>query len=242
MRKLISIMALLMAALPVHAAESAPPPVAGADADKHQAELLGYAVAMISRGQGAQAISQYLDPIIASYEAANPPSKRRVYSARGTAATLFYLLLASKDKVDAVALGPTWGEAYFYKGFALIDLGRPAEAHAMFDKAIALSPSDARFISELGNLYQTEKDWPTALATFRNAETAAAFSPDPVRIYEQTRALRGQGFALTEMGRYDESIAVYRKCLVLNPKDRIAEQELGYIAGLRGKAKPLPST
>ena len=242
MRILIPLLAMLVAALPAHAADPAPPPAATADADKHQAELLGYAVSMISKGQQAQAISMYLDPLINYYEAANPPSKRRVYSARDLTATLFYMTLAARDKTDAVALGPTWGEAYFYKGFALVDIGKPGEARAMFEKAIALAPMDARFVSELGSLYQTEKNWPKALETFRSAAIAADLSPDPVKIYEKTRALRGQGFALTEMGRYDESEAVYRKCLALNPKDQIAEGELRYIAQLRSKTKPLPST
>jgi hypothetical protein len=40
---------------------------------------------------------------------------------------------------------------------------------------------------------------------------------------------------LTEQGKLDEAEAMYRKCLVLDPKDSNALRELEYIRRLRNK-------
>ncbi len=210
--------------------------------DALQREQLGHADAMIRKGQQRQAIDQYLDPVIARYEAAYGHEKRTILAARSTAETMLYLVTAAGEQHDAMVIGPEWGDALYMKGFALIDLGDRAGARLVFEKAIALSPQNARYRSELGNIYQLERAWPQALATFQAAISAAAVSPEAVRMTELTRAMRGAGFALTELGRLDESEALYRKCVTLDPADKMAQAELLYIAGLRARGgKPVPT-
>lgn len=240
-RRLALVLALSLAT-PARAGD--PPPAAAVAGDEaHQAELLGYARTLIVQGQPQDAITRYLNPVLAHYGAAYARETRQLYGSRGPAETLFYMLQAALNNKSAVAIPPTWGEALFTKGFALVDLGRHDEARLLFEKAVALSPMNSQYLAELGNIHQHAKDWPKALATFQQAVAAAEFSPDADKTTETTRALRGMGFSLTELGRYNESEAAYRKCLALDPRDRAAAGELKYIAELRAKAgKPGPTT
>ncbi len=240
-RRLALLLALTLAT-PTRAADPQSPAVV-ADSDAHQDELLTYARTLITQGQPQDAITRYLNPVLSHYEAAYAKETRQVYGSRGLTETLFYMLQAAANKKSAVAIPPTWGDALFTKGFALVDLGRHDEARLLFEKAVALSPMNAQYLAELGNIHQQAKDWPRALATFQQALAAAEFSPDALKTGETTRALRGTGYSLTELGRYDESEAAYRKCLQLDPRDRVAEQELRYVAAQRAKAgKAAPVT
>jgi len=127
-----------------------------------------------------------------------------------------------------------WSSAYFLKGYALIDLERPAEARAPLDRALALSPDNAHFLAELGHFHQIRKDWPAAMATFKRAEGAASStSPEEVRKTELARAWRGMGYVLIETNRIAEAEILYRKCLDLDQNDASAKHELQYIAGLK---------
>ncbi len=241
----LSLLALPALAQPVPAAPAVPP-AATAPADRSEAgfdEQLVLADRLIREGKPQDAIDRHLDPILAHYETKWPASGKRVYSARGAAVTLLYLLMAAKDKVAAVALDDKWANAVYMKAFALVDLGRLADAEALYRRGLALSPLDARFLCEIGNLQQQRRDWAAALATFTEAESAADVSPEEIRTKELTRALRGQGFALIEMQRLDEAEARYRRCLQLDAGDRKAKQELDYIRQQRqGAGAPPPVT
>lgn len=225
-------------------ATAKPPPADAAKArEVLDRELLDYAFAMVGRGQQQQAIDQYLDPMLARFAALYAGEKRRIYVTRGLLDTMAYLTGAAGEKQDAIAVGPIWGEALYMKGFALVDLGKHAEARAVYGQALALSPFNAAVISEIGNLDQRARDWPAALATFERAIAATAYSPEADRSRERGRAMRGAGFALIELARLDEAEAMFRKCLALDPGDRNAAQELRYIADLRAAAgKPVPKT
>lgn len=211
--------------------------------EKLNVEQLGYAMAMVRKGDPQAAIDQYLDPILARYAATFGSEKRQIYSARSSAETLMYLMMAAGDKRSAIALDGTWGDTLYTKAFALVDLGRHDEARRTYEKAVAMAPFNARYISEIGNLDQQAREWAAALAMFNRAIAATEFSPPESKDIELTRAMRGAGFSLIELDRLDEAEAMFRKCLVINPGDKGAKAELAYIAQLRAKAgKPLPST
>lgn len=210
---------------------------------RRNVEQLGYAMAMIRKGDPQGAIDQYLDPILARYEAAFANDKRQIYSVRSTAETLMYMMMAAGEKRGAIALDATWGDTLYAKAFAMVDLGKHDEARRIYEKAVAMAPFNARYISELGNLSQQARDWPEALATFERAISATEFSPPELKDVELSRAMRGAGFSLIELDRLDDAEAMFRKCLALNPEDKVAKGELAYIAGLRAKSgKPVPTT
>lgn len=237
MSRNLLIAVMLGLAVPAVAATAAAP--IAEHENEQEAQLITYAIVMIVKGDPEGAITRYLDPVIKRNSARYAADPRRVYGSRTAAEALLYIALATSEKRDAVIIGPTYGDALFTKAFALVDLARAAEARPLFEAAIALSPSNPRYLSELGNAYQTEKDWAKALTIFENAATAATLaSPEPLRAQELARALRGQGYALTELVRLNESEAVYQRCLKLDPDDKMARAELTFIAGLRAKSTP----
>src|SRR5207245_2846205 len=97
-----------------------------------------------------------------------------------------------------------WADAYFMKGYALQDLGRRAEAKASINHALELSPFSPQYLSELGEIYELEKNWPKAMQTFREAEDHNPLAPDESRAFELGTARRGIGYVLVELGKLDE--------------------------------------
>ena len=200
---MIHFLKLAMAFLLIAAAPVAPPATTMPTENAEYRELLTYGEAMLLTGKPAQAIARYFDPIITAYETQYRGSAVKVYGARTAPETLFYMLIAAGEKRSAVAISSTWGDAIYSKAFALVDLARRAEAKPLFEQALALSPNNARYLSELGNIAQLDKDWATALDYFTRAAAAAGqFTPEDSKLIELTRAMRGQGFALTELGRF----------------------------------------
>jgi tetratricopeptide (TPR) repeat protein len=200
--------------------------------DDAQAAVLLKARAALDAKRPAETI-EYADQIIAHYERAHPPKKGRVYCARSQREVLFYMLTATKNGENAVAIGPTWVGAYYLKAFALVELGNVTAARDALERARILSPQNSQLLSELAYVHQISGDHANAFAMFLAAEEAAEFSPDDGEVADATRALRGQGFILTDNGHLDEAEAKYRKCLELNPDDADAKRELDYIAKIR---------
>lgn len=200
-------------------------------ADFEKAGLL-----VFRQGKPAEGL-QLAEGLIARLEARYRDSRQRIYSARTPTESLHYMMLAAKDRQNAIDVGPTWGHAQFLKGYALVELKRIPEARRAIERAIELSPANAQFRSELGHIYQVDKNWPKALEVFTEAERFTEFSRDEERVRHQTRALRGQGYALIEMGRLDEAEARYRRCLELDANDRVAQAELRIIESLRARGR-----
>ncbi|HEY4083358.1 MAG TPA: tetratricopeptide repeat protein [Burkholderiaceae bacterium] len=190
---------------------------------------------LIRAKQPAEAIAKTLDPVIAHYEASYANSPKKIYCSRSPEEALMYMMASAVAKQSALALGSTWADAYHMKSYALIELGAVVAARDALLKAVALSPQNALYLGELGYTYQADKSWELALETFKRAEQAAHLSPKDQRISEETRALRGEGYVLVELGQLDEAAVAYRKALTLNPDDRQSKAELGYIDSLKAK-------
>ena len=195
------------------------------------------------------------DEVIAAFKERYGDGKIQVHCARTGAECLSYLMEAASKggstnielsadartgriSGKAIVLSPTWAEAYFTKGYALQDLGRIPEATASIDAALALSPLNAHYLHERGNLYEGEKNWPKAQEVFKLAADNAAFSPDSTRAAELGQARRGTAYVLVELGKLDEAEKIYEQCLAADPNDARARRELKYVRQLQAKAKP----
>jgi tetratricopeptide (TPR) repeat protein len=221
------------------AQKSAPAPIAAEDPDAKQVKLLQDAALAVKSGMPEQAIDGALNLIISTFEQRWGHSERQVYCARTQVETIMYMGLALQQHRDAIAIGPAWAEAYKLKAYALVELGREAEAHAALDKALALSPDNAMYLEELGAMYEREKNWPKALEAFQHAESAAkAFSPPTTKDDELARALRGIAFVYVEQGRFDDAEQMYLRCLELNKNDSRAAAELRYVREQRARKVP----
>jgi tetratricopeptide (TPR) repeat protein len=191
---------------------------------------------LIEAAKPQEAIDSF-EQVIAAFETKYGKSKKRIYCARSPAETLMYVAAAASENQDAEVLTSEWADAYFLKGYALLELGRVSAARELLERALGLSPFNAQYQSELAYTYQTEKNWTEALAQYESAAEAANFSPEEAKVADQTRALRGQGYALIEMGKLDEAEKKYKECLELDSNDRGAMGELQYIEQLRRKSK-----
>lgn len=201
------------------------------------------AVALLADGQrllaqkNATESIPYFDKVIAIYQAKHANKKVKYLSARDRAESLYYLLQAAAEdsRRKTVVTSSNWPDAHYLKGYALIELGRYAEAATELDRAVTLSPQNSLYLSERGALYQMEKDWAQALKSFELAVSAAEFSPSDKKNAELGRAWRGLAYTYVELEQIDDAEAVLQKCIELDPNDQKARRELDYIGSLRVK-------
>lgn len=144
--------------------------------------------------------------------------------------------VANAKTGSAKVVSANWAYAYYLKAYALLELGRLSEARSNLERALALSPRNSQFLSELGNFYQRERNWTQALQTFQLAEAAAKeFSPLNAKNIELSRAWRGIGFVYVEQNRFEEAEKIYQQCLELDKNDTRAANELRYVRNLKAK-------
>jgi len=185
---------------------------------------------LIIDGRIREAVEGPFDDIIRRYETQYGNSDTKIYSARGATDGLTYMMMAAtaKPPVAAKAVGPAWAMAYWARGYAYNEMARYDDAIVELNKALALAPMDAQYTMELAFAHQQKRDWEQALALYQSAfayaELSAADIPEM-----QCKALRGQGYNLVELHRFDEAKTAYSECLKLKPDEPKSLGELQYI-------------
>ncbi len=203
------------------------------------ADRMSQAISLVQKGSFDAALAQVIEPTIAEFEKEYAGRKERIYCARDAAETLLYMARSSEKGEAAQAVSAGYAYAYYLKGYILVDRSDFDGALPFLQKAVELSPSNAQFLSELGHVYQTGKQWPKSLETFDRAIEGARTLPDNTnQSGTLRRALRGRGYALIELNRLDEAEKAYAECLELDPDDAKAKGELNYVKGLRAKQAP----
>jgi len=203
--------------------------------DENYTQLLNNGAQLAKSGNPKDAIS-YFDKVIAGYEKAYNDKNQKFYSARWQVESLMCLAEAANTKVSATVVSANWAYAYYLKAYSLLELGNIKEAKNLLERALAMSPRNSQFLSEMGNIYQLEKNWPKALETFQAAASAAQeFSPPDDKNAELSRAWRGIGYTYVEQGKLDDAEKMYRQCLELDANDQRALNELQYIRQVRAK-------
>lgn len=228
---------LAFALLTMQAANASPAQAASAPAaaEVKQEGRIDQAYMLMKDGKQAAAIA-ILDGMIAEFENAHPANADlMVFSASNLAQTVYYSGLTAAAKKSGVVVEGDWAMAYFLKGFALIDLNRPDDAFPFLDKAVALSPSDAQYLAERGEWYKSRRQWNKALADFKAAVDASAFSDEDIQAEHKSRGLRGMGFVRIEQGNLDEAEKLFKQALKLTPGHPSALSELEYIKSQRAK-------
>lgn len=108
----------------------------------------------------------------------------------------------------AIRVNPKVAEAYNNRGNALLDLKRPDEALASYDKALALEPDYAEAQTNRATALKELKRFDEALAGY---DKALALNPGiPVTHYNRANAL-------SDLKRLDEALASYDRALTLDP-------------------------
>ncbi len=165
---------------------------------------------------------------------------KQIFAARSQTELLYYLMfygltgLAGDNEV--IVIEPSCAEALYHKGFTQLELGQIDSAINYHKKAIAMSPLNSKFLSELGHIYHLQKDWKNALDIFTESENyAGIYSPPEVRQQELLRAKRGMGYSLIETGALEKAKTKYEECLEIDSNDKISLMELKYINNMLKK-------
>lgn len=197
-------------------------------------ELISLGLEALQQGNSAHAINSYFGPAIANCLQMYQHSSKKIYAARSLSETLYYQLQLSGDGIEPLVVDSACADAFYYKGYASLELGDVEEAEKSVRQAIELSPVNARYQSELGHIFHLKNLWQQALELFEQAEqNASDYAPKALKVTELARAKRGVGRSLIELGHWDLAEKKFRECLNLNPKDRVARSELQYIDQIR---------
>ena len=140
---------------------------------------------------------------------------------------------AARKSITVLTLADPYPEAAFLMGSYDNEIGRFAAAMVVLDEGLALEPDYPNLISEKAAAVSMMDRHAEALAIYVDGLTKIdALTDDWVK----ARFLRGEGFQLTELGRYDEAEKAYRESLKLEPNHGGALHELAYIAHVRAGA------
>jgi Flp pilus assembly protein TadD/peroxiredoxin len=123
---------------------------------------------------------------------------------------------------ERVAQGDPSAIAFSNLGTLYMKGGRPSDAKAAFERALALDPKYADAHNTLGALLAQSGDLSGAITHFRSALDAKAQYPD---------AMNNLGYALFQMGQRQEAYDLYQRALALRPDFPEALNNVGIFYG-----------
>ncbi len=130
-----------------------------------------------------------------------------------------YLEKAIVELTKAVAILPTFRDAYYYLGIAYSQKGNSPDALANFEKALNnyVNP-DGKMLNDLGQAYLNAGQLDKAIIYI---DSSIKVSPDNFISYEN------KGVALLKQSKYEQSIPLFQKSLHLYPKSENSLLNLG---------------
>lgn len=167
--------------------------------------------------------------------------KRQIFAARTMGETIAYLGDGATNNKDIVVITNNWASAYYFKAFALIELGRVEEAKNALNQALKLSPQNNVYLAEQASYYQREKNWSESNKIYKLAEDTNALAPENTKDVELASIWRNMGFNFIELNQLDEAKEIFLKALKINPNDQRSKQELQYIEELKSKGQTRPA-
>jgi len=227
-----------VAALGLAALLSSPALQAEDQPDEKDALLIRKAIGAIQVGHADQAIAM-LDPLLERYDAMITKARMNGLAFCGTdlSQAILYSALAGQQKKTGTVFGPEVCQAYYFKAFALSEVGRKADALATLQLLTALSPMDSQYFVELGYAYRQNGQNAEAEAAYRSALGYADLAEDDtVKKSLRAAAQRGIGYMLIEKGDLDGAQQAYQASLDDDPDSAVAKSELEYIAQQRKKS------
>ena len=135
--------------------------------------------------------------------------------------------LASAER--AIALAPSNGDAWLFKGGALLGMKRHHEAIEAMQKAITLKPQRLDWAwGWLADIYYELHLFPQAIAAYREA----------LKLAPDDDALKGRhAMALKDGLHLEEALRVFEKLRDAHPEDPFAWRQIGFVNSYLGKAE-----
>ena len=111
----------------------------------------------------------------------------------------------------SVSIENDWCDAMLVKAYALNELKRPTEAAETLKILVRHAPGNAQYLNEYAYTVRVNGDLNGALELYRQAEKLASRSDyGNDASHWRAAALRGQGFCLSDLLRWDEATKAYR--------------------------------
>ena len=129
-----------------------------------------------------------------------------------------------------VSVENDWCEAMLVKGYALNELKRPVEAAQVLESLVGHDPNNPQYRIEYAYTVRVNGDLERSLELYKQAEKLASKLEDRESAsHWRAAALRGQGYAYTDLQRWDDAVKAYQRSLKYEPGSDLAKSELQYI-------------
>lgn len=116
-----------------------------------------------------------------------------------------------------------WCDAMLVKGYALNELKRPGEAAQVLEALTRHDPTNPQYLIEYAYTVRLNGQLERSLELYRKAEKLASKLPDrESAAHWQAVALRGQGYAYTDLQRWDDATKAYQRSFNYEPDNHIA--------------------
>jgi len=188
---------------------------------------------MIKAGSGAIAISmaeQLYSKITENF--VNDGQSRFVCLRNSFEDNLYQLLFKPKEKLNRAPFD--FSRMFTTYGFLLVDSGNVTKAVKVLNEAMEYNPVDCGPKFELAEAYKFGHNAEELLKVTRETLDVAS-SPDAL-----ARCYANFGYALTDMGKYEDAVVFYYTSFIFQPHPAI-EAEIKHTAELAGKSIDPPT-
>ena len=129
---------------------------------------------------------------------------------------------------------PSYSKAFYLLTFVCVERKDWFKAMAFIDQGISLEPDHPLLLCEKALILLNMGRYQEAHDLFIIAAETRPWAP----FNQRALALRGAAVALIDLKRLDEAEVLLKKSLELEPENKVALNELGYIRRLRKGIKP----
>jgi tetratricopeptide (TPR) repeat protein len=179
---------------------------------------------LLKAGKADQSLA-LVDPIIAQALSNTAKDPKAICPAAAAA------VLQTFMKGDfSVSVENDWCDAMLVKGYALNELKRPAQAAQVLETLVGHAPDNPQYFVEYAYAVRASGQLERSLDLYKKAERIASrFEDKQSAAHWRAAALRGQGYAYTDLQQWDDAVKAYQRSFKYEPDSELARNELKYI-------------